>query len=217
MPNPKKLYIRFVIKKNVTMSNNQLRVSAIKVPGFKIELYELPSGEPAARLLKFMTSGRDKGEFKRLEGFRFGNEEKRSGWITRTLLRLESARNAKLELEARNKAARAQMVNPFKVGEILSERWGYEQTNVDFYEIVELKPKSVVLRAISSELVPSEGIGSMSGRVAPVAGSFIGEPFVKPVKFFINQVGELNYFLAGKYRGRLDSYEGKSLYCSWYA
>lgn len=55
-----------------------------------------------------------------------------------------------------------------EVGTIFSSSWGYDQTNVDFYEVVALTPKAVRVKGISKRLATAE-----EGRgVVPVPGSF---------------------------------------------
>lgn len=59
-------------------------------------------------------------------------------------------------------------VEAFKVGRIFNTSWGYDQTNVEFYEVVRESKASVWLREVGQY---AEG-----GRVYPVAGRFLGEP-----------------------------------------
>lgn len=66
-----------------------------------------------------------------------------------------------------------------KVSDVLSSSWGYDQTNVDFYQVVELVGKrTVVLREVAKMAVDS-GQRSMQGQCVPMAGQFTGEPFRK--------------------------------------
>lgn len=61
-----------------------------------------------------------------------------------------------------------------EVGDVFSSSWGWEQTNVDFYEVVALTPsgKSVRLRKIGKSSVPGSG-GFMSRNVIARPGEFI--------------------------------------------
>lgn len=59
-----------------------------------------------------------------------------------------------------------------KVGDILVSSWGWEQTNVDFYQVVELKGDFVKFREIESNKVYD---GDMNGRAFPKLGEFCGE------------------------------------------
>jgi hypothetical protein len=56
-----------------------------------------------------------------------------------------------------------------KVGDFFSCSWGYDQTNVDFYEVVGLTAKSVKLIPAASAQVDDQGHGIT--HVAPLAGT----------------------------------------------
>lgn len=58
----------------------------------------------------------------------------------------------------------------FKVGDILNTSWGYEQTNVEFYQVIEVKPKTITVQCICSRMVEGSA-GYMSHSVMPVPDS----------------------------------------------
>jgi hypothetical protein len=61
-----------------------------------------------------------------------------------------------------------------KVGSILSYTWGWEQTNWQFYQVVELKGKStVVIRELNQDAGPEEGF--MTNKTKPIKDSFCTE------------------------------------------
>lgn len=61
----------------------------------------------------------------------------------------------------------SQNMHGVHVGDLFYASWGYEQTNVDFWQVVELKGKqTAIIRQICSELV--EATGYMTGTVRPV-------------------------------------------------
>ena len=63
-----------------------------------------------------------------------------------------------------------------KKGDIFVSNWGYDQTNVDFYEVTDVKGKIVVIREIHKQVTPgSHG----SDKVTPLPGRFDGEPMRK--------------------------------------
>lgn len=83
--------------------------------------------------------------------------------------------------EAR-RAKKAAFKTTLKVGDILTSSWGYEQTNVDFYQVVEVSPteKTVKIREINKE---SKGNGLfMQGTCVPVPNAFISAPMLKKVQ-----------------------------------
>ena len=136
------------------------------------------------------------------------------------------------EAKERKMKARAQFQNPYKVGDILHHSWGYDQTNCDFYQVVEVKKASVVLRKIGAKTVPgSEDF--MSESLMPEKDAFIIEGFqalakhdkgitpdnptiTKRVSFYVRDDDTLRYFIPTPY-GWCDLWEGKPEYSSWYA
>ncbi|WP_434523838.1 hypothetical protein [Photorhabdus asymbiotica] len=67
------------------------------------------------------------------------------------------------------------------VGDIFRSFWGYEQTNVTFYQVVStLGKKTVVVRQIDSEITNYET--SMSGSKKPLINIFIGQQLKRQVK-----------------------------------
>lgn len=77
------------------------------------------------------------------------------------------------------KAARTNFKNPFTLGQVLYRSWGYEQTNINFFEVVEVKAKSIVVREISQE---RKETGWCQGTCMPITGSFEGDPVTKIVQ-----------------------------------
>lgn len=72
-----------------------------------------------------------------------------------------------------------------KVGDVFYESWGYEQTNIDFWQVTALKGKTqIVLHAISSKTV--KDIGFCSIMVKPIKNAwtkhYAGEKITKKVQ-----------------------------------
>lgn len=83
------------------------------------------------------------------------------------------------QLSAANKAARVQVkkmqtaafVMPYQVGDVLYGSWGYDQTNVEFYEVVAIYGKRAVgIRALAQVCRADSGISSMAEYVMPATG-----------------------------------------------
>lgn len=79
-------------------------------------------------------------------------------------------RQASLEFKAKIAAERKAFVNPYKVGDIFKNSWGYDQTNVNYYEAIEVKGKFVTVREISQK---AKETGFMSGQTTPLPGAFL--------------------------------------------
>ena len=65
------------------------------------------------------------------------------------------------------KEAQKNIKNLFRKGEILVSSWGYEQTNIDFYEIVGLTAKSIKIVKIGQTRTNEETGSDMSEYVVP--------------------------------------------------
>ena len=67
-------------------------------------------------------------------------------------------------------------------GEVFRTSWGYEQTNVEYYEVVGVRGQMVEVREIAQS---REEEGFLCGKTKPMPGMFIGETFLRRV----NMVG----------------------------
>ena len=116
---------------------------------------------------------------------------------------------------AERKATRAALKasNHWAVGDVVYTSWGYDQTNVEYYQITELKAKSVVVRQIS---VNSSDHGQPGGgKVAPRRYEFVGPAILCP----LNEAG---HFSAGpcwnskkpSFRHGCRKWDGKAVYTS---
>ena len=68
-----------------------------------------------------------------------------------------------------------------KVGDIFVASWGYDQTNIDFYEVVAKTAARVKVRPISSIEVEDEG-SRFSTALLPAKGVFTGPAETKAVR-----------------------------------
>jgi hypothetical protein len=101
-----------------------------------------------------------------------------------------------------------------EVGAIFCWSWGYDQTNVDFYEVVGVTAKSVRVREIASEPVPGTDRGGMSCSVRPIPGRFTSEKIeTKQVK----RTDDDRAYLSKPYGWCEQTTPGEHHHCSWYA
>ncbi len=85
----------------------------------------------------------------------------------------ESARSHKERIQNRREE-RKQYRHNYKVDDVLVSSWGYEQTNIDFYQVVGVGEKSIKIRKIGKKQVSSRG---QQDGVVPVRNNFIGPVF----------------------------------------
>lgn len=127
-------------------------------------------------------------------------------------------------------------VNPraVKVGDIFEMSWGYDQTNVDYFQVVSVTGKGVYVREIGAKTVPgSEGF--MSDRRMPAPDAFLQSsswceprgidpetgcrirgnvPTFRRIDY--SGDGGASFNFRGRYFARRIS-ATESTYCSWYA
>lgn len=181
------------------------------------------------------------------QGFRWHN--KKGVWYAKNTPERMEAANAicnigdyALQILAEEKAEtrpaygkhKAEPVNKYgvKVGDLFYTSWGYEQTNVNFFQVIALKgASSVLVREVYPEIIESESVSSMSedrfykipDHILPPASyaSFISDNEngdLRRVQFsdYTNEpyikVGK-----PGRYQDTATPYKGGKLYVSWYA
>lgn len=107
--------------------------------------------------------------------YRFRSDAELDGYVAREI----SSREASLRAKAERRAEQAQPV-AVAVGDVFEASWGYDQTNIDYYQVVRVVgPKTVEIRQIGAVVWDT---GMMQGRSVPSVDSFIGRPMVKRVK-----------------------------------
>ena len=126
------------------------------------------NGKPCA---KGFAGKADKAEFYLI----YKSAERRAAHV------VEFFSNVKAREERRQKARneRTAFVHTLTVGTILRACWGYDQTNIDYYQVTRVIGKSVEIRAISQQ---REETGYMQGKCVPAPDSLIGEPMRKLVQ-----------------------------------
>lgn len=154
---------------------------------------------------------------KPLFNYRFRSIERMIEYCSEWIERVEANINSENERKAKKKEAQKAMNHNFKEGMIIYNSWGYDQTNIDFYQVVESKEKSIKLRKICKSYVEgSEGF--MSANVKPVENAFIGEPFLKKVNLSVSYNGEISYYIKAEHGCFCHYVNAESgVYCSWYA
>jgi hypothetical protein len=104
--------------------------------------------------------------------YSFRTEEALKAKIEETLRQEMDAAERKAKRQADKKAACAS--HDVKPGDVFRASWGYDQTNIDYYQVVSVSGQMATVRAINCM---SEETGFMSGESVPALDHFIGEPF----------------------------------------
>ena len=190
-------------------------VKTVKKEGYIFELSTNKTGQPLCLVKKILTSGKNKGSYKILANYRFRTDEARKVYISNYLKEIQKDIDTK---EANKKAiieAKDKNEIPYKVGDIFYCSWGYEQTNVDYYQIINIKGSNIKFHKISQYIV-KDTQGHDYANVAPNKDSFIDEPFIK--RLVINAYnGKPSYHIRMNSYSSLYLYENgeKGKYSSW--
>lgn len=103
--------------------------------------------------------------------FRFKTESARAGHVAAHFKKWQ-------EIEARQAARAAErkaFKHSYKVGDVFRCSWGYDQTNVDYYQVQEVRGSMLIVCEIEAESVTGD-MGDR-GQCAPAVGRFTGQPF----------------------------------------
>ncbi|MXY15156.1 MAG: hypothetical protein F4X94_01430 [Dehalococcoidia bacterium] len=108
--------------------------------------------------------------------YRFRSHESRAAHVQKHFETLRANEQAARERKAARKAAGRGL----DVGDVLHTSWGYEQTNVDYYQVTSLIGKTMVeLREIAADRTET---GWLQGTCTPVPDAFVGPAFRRVAK-----------------------------------
>jgi hypothetical protein len=132
--------------------------------------------------------------------------------------------NEKAEQAAKQKAAMSgfKACDFFKVGDVVVNSWGYEQTNVDFYQVTEVLNKKIRVREIASKIVENSMYShGMACEVVPAIDEFIEnqrkEISILTLKADVNKSGEILCRICNPESFYyFQKWDGKPEYKSWY-
>lgn len=203
--------------KTITLSDSSELEDAIK-NGYKIIFNDyliIPDLENITCLI-VRDAPRSNYGYKKVQHYRYRSIERMIQDVKNVMDSTEKYKKEKEEYKQQKKERHQEglknIKNIIKVGDIVYNSWGYEQTNIDFYQVVKVLDASVIIRPISSEIV--EGTeGNMCANVKPVPNSFVGDEMRKNINFYGDK-----YYLPSKL-GSITKYEAgdDGVYSSWYA
>jgi len=108
------------------------------------------------------------------------------------------------------------MAHQLKAGDIFVHSWGYDQTNINFFQVVKAGGKTVIVQEIEDEAVPGTE-GFMCDQCIPKPGVF--KEGSKPTRKLVQPASEDEgrYRLKFDYGGTGYLWDGKPQCRSWYA
>jgi hypothetical protein len=169
----------------------------------KVKDYSQAGGQPAyvAKVRYAVTITKPNGKSP-YANYAFRTEKARQEYIEQE----QASFQRHLTLVKERQEKRKQSKLNLKIGDILYTSWGYDQTNVDWYQVTDLFGNSgVILREIGASVTET---GFMSGESLPIRNDFISEPMRKIVRGDYITIDESRTAFL---------WNGKPKYNSWYA
>jgi uncharacterized protein (TIGR02996 family) len=128
--------------------------------------------------------------------YRFNTEEKREEFIKRWQREHLERAARRLWQTVADRLARAEFVNPYHVGDLLYHSWGYDETHIDFAQIVKVGPRSATVRRIAARTL--RAVGWCHTVVAPDRDHFLSEHKPKTVTVQVKEYqGKVSHYLPG--------------------
>ena len=141
----------------------------------------------------------------------FTSEANREKYINKFIEEQKQKLEYKAERKVKKQAPTIYQV-PFKPGDIIYNSWGYDQTNIDFYQVTRCTKSSVFIRPIKAEYSDRSAGCDMAAYVTPLKDEFTGEEIRKKIQWY-----DGNAYIKFEFGGCSKWQEGQEVYCSWYA
>lgn len=127
----------------------------------------------------------------------------------------------KQERKERKKELNKKAQELVSVGDIFKASWGYEQTNIDYYQVISMTGKRTVeLRKIAGNMI--ERSYGDQGRKVPVPDEFVGEAFSRQIsvsQWSKNDKVHVNVTIdsvsIASLKSKNENGDFESDYCSW--
>lgn len=119
--------------------------------------------------------------------YSFKDSDRRAVYIAEFFAKVTATEKYLADRKAARKAELAKPQDELTVGDVLRSTWGYDQTNVDYYEVTRLIGKRMVeIREIGAT---SEDTGYLTGRSVPVPGAYLKDE--APLRKIVSPTGSV--------------------------
>jgi len=124
-----------------------------------------------------MVFGGKRSKYDKYYGFK--TKEARDDYVIKYFTDQENLALSKKKWAEDKKAQAEENQANYQVGDILVSSWGYDQTNIDYYQVIERTAKMATIQKICKEFLDS-GYPS-EDKVIPLKDSFVGKPKKKKI------------------------------------
>jgi len=152
--------------------------------------------------------------YKTLYNYGFNSYEKALDYAKKTekemMDRIKDRQERKQKIALENKNVKAS--DYYQIGDIIVNSWGYDQTNVDFYQVVAMTTKTIKIKEICDKMVEDSGYGNgMACHTRPIKDAFVqdGDEY----KLIVKKDGDLSQVRSYYF----SKWNGRDMYKSWYA
>lgn len=114
--------------------------------------------------------------------YKFKTAERMAEYVNEFFADYAKVLEYKANKKAEEKLKKAEIAAALKVGDIYYSSWGYDQTNIDFYKIVDVKGAKATLVKIAKSYLESEF--AYEDKVVPAPDVIVGEPMKKIVNAY---------------------------------
>ncbi len=109
----------------------------------------------------------------------FKTSERRDQYVQEYFKDIEASYERKKQYAEKKKAMISENQKNYEVGAILYSAWGYDQTNIDYYQIIDRTDKMVTIQKIAKKYLETNYPSEES--VVPAKDNFVGEPMKKKI------------------------------------
>ena len=123
----------------------------------------------------------------------FRSEEQRDKYCNEFISNVQSNANYRTKMSLKRKAARVALMESIVIGDVLYNSWGYDQTNIDYYQVVGKTAAKLRVREIGQDRQYTQ---SMAGQCVPTKDFFLAgkDAFLIAPDKYSQWSGRSNYF-----------------------
>ena len=195
-------------------------IEEITVGKFVFTLYKRENTErfsncPFAVLFKQLTPNGKYSKSKVLKHYVYKNLDEARSFINTYAKNIKSNIEVREKRKAEKRAANAEIkaASFYKVGDIIVNSWGWEQTNINFYQVVRVTNKTIEIKEIESKIVDGSMYAhGMACDVVPKINSFLEIGASYKLRVYAN--GRLSCPKSYYY---MKKWDGRPMGKSWYA
>lgn len=137
--------------------------------------------------------------------FRFKDEGRRAQQVEEWI----KSQRASIERRQARQAEKKASTHELKLGDVVYSSWGYDQTNIDFYQVVRVvSAKTVEIRHLKQHTTET---GFMSGHTTALK-----DQFAEGAPALVRRAAGTRVLNVGSSRGSASKWDGRPLSCSWY-